>query len=172
MKKHFLILAAVFSTAFVPIYSARQQSAATKQATARKQLPVSQRRRRRLSAFPTSMSLRKRSSSITIAPASAAVTRTILTFRPIGPLRFSATHCASHTLEGRAHRKNWPWFSTSTRLRSPTIQEMLKADFAYDSKVFDAWVQSAQAPAISGSLRALQGSPEAGREHLLHYRPA
>jgi acid phosphatase len=31
--------------------------------------------------------------------------------------------------------------------------EMLKADFAYDSKAFDAWVQSAQAAAIPASLR-------------------
>lgn len=32
-------------------------------------------------------------------------------------------------------------------------QEMAKADFAYDAKTFDAWVNSSQAPAIPGTLR-------------------
>jgi acid phosphatase len=31
--------------------------------------------------------------------------------------------------------------------------EMVKADFAFDSAVFDAWVNSAKAPAIPGTLR-------------------
>jgi predicted secreted acid phosphatase len=38
----------------------------------------------------------------------------------------------------------------------------LKSDFAYDSKVFDAWVQSAQAPAISGSLRVYKEAQKLG----------
>jgi hypothetical protein len=32
-------------------------------------------------------------------------------------------------------------------------EEMFKADFAYDSAVFNAWVNSAKAPAIPGTLR-------------------
>jgi acid phosphatase len=32
-------------------------------------------------------------------------------------------------------------------------EEMTKADFAYDSAVFDTWVNSAKAPAIPGTLR-------------------
>jgi acid phosphatase len=35
-------------------------------------------------------------------------------------------------------------------------EEMTKADFAYDSAVFDAWVNSAKAPAIPGTLRLYQ----------------
>jgi acid phosphatase len=56
-------------------------------------------------------------------------------------------------------------------------QEMLKADFAYDSKAFDAWVNTEQGAAIPGTLRLYQeaqrlglsvffltGRPEAQRE--------
>ena len=32
-------------------------------------------------------------------------------------------------------------------------QEMEKADFAYDRTTFDAWVETAQAPAVAGTLR-------------------
>ncbi|HEY1210338.1 MAG TPA: HAD family acid phosphatase [Terracidiphilus sp.] len=35
-------------------------------------------------------------------------------------------------------------------------EEMSKADFAYDSAVFDAWIKSAKAPAIPGTLRLFQ----------------
>jgi acid phosphatase len=41
-------------------------------------------------------------------------------------------------------------------------QEMLKAGFAYDSKVFDAWVQSAQAPANAGVLRLYKTARQLG----------
>lgn len=40
--------------------------------------------------------------------------------------------------------------------------EMLKADFAYDGKVFDAWVQSSEAPAIPGSLRVYKEAERLG----------
>ena len=40
--------------------------------------------------------------------------------------------------------------------------EMLKADFSYDSKVFDAWVQSAEAPAIQGSVRIYREAQKLG----------
>jgi acid phosphatase len=56
-------------------------------------------------------------------------------------------------------------------------QEMTKADFTYDSKNFNAWVETAQAPAIAGTLRLtgeaqrlgvsvffLTGRPEAQRD--------
>jgi acid phosphatase len=40
--------------------------------------------------------------------------------------------------------------------------EMLKADFAYDSKEFNAWVNSAQAVAIPGTLRLYQEAQQLG----------
>ncbi len=40
--------------------------------------------------------------------------------------------------------------------------ELVKADFAYDSKVFDAWVESAQGPAIAGSLRLYKEAQRLG----------
>ncbi|MDR3742048.1 MAG: HAD family acid phosphatase [Terracidiphilus sp.] len=41
-------------------------------------------------------------------------------------------------------------------------EEMLKAGFAYDSKAFDAWVESAAAPAIPGTLRLVKDARRLG----------
>jgi acid phosphatase len=40
--------------------------------------------------------------------------------------------------------------------------QLLKADFAYDAAVFDAWVKTAQAPAISGTLRLYKEAQKLG----------
>lgn len=40
--------------------------------------------------------------------------------------------------------------------------EMLKAGFAYDGKVFDAWVESAAAPAIPGTLKLVRDARRLG----------
>jgi acid phosphatase len=41
-------------------------------------------------------------------------------------------------------------------------EEMVKADFAYDSTAFHAWVSSAKAPAIPGTLRLYQEAQRLG----------
>jgi acid phosphatase len=41
-------------------------------------------------------------------------------------------------------------------------EEMIKADFAYDNTVFDAWVESAKAPAIPGTLRLFKEAQRLG----------
>lgn len=41
-------------------------------------------------------------------------------------------------------------------------EEMAKADFAYDSTVFHAWIKSAKAPAIPGTLRLYQEAQRLG----------
>jgi acid phosphatase len=41
-------------------------------------------------------------------------------------------------------------------------EEMVKADFAYDSAAFDAWINSAKAPAIPGTLRLYQEAQKLG----------
>jgi acid phosphatase len=41
-------------------------------------------------------------------------------------------------------------------------EEMQKADFAYDSKAFTAWVETAEAPAIPGTLRLVQEAQQLG----------
>lgn len=41
-------------------------------------------------------------------------------------------------------------------------EEMVKADFAYDKNAFDAWVQSAKAPAIPGTLRLYREAQRLG----------
>jgi len=40
--------------------------------------------------------------------------------------------------------------------------EMLKADFTYESKAFDEWVQSAQGPAMQGTLRLYREAQSLG----------
>lgn len=42
------------------------------------------------------------------------------------------------------------------------FREMLGADFAYDSKTFNAWVNSAKAPAIAGTLRVYKEARRLG----------
>jgi acid phosphatase len=41
-------------------------------------------------------------------------------------------------------------------------EEMVKADFAYDSAVFHAWINSAKAPAIPGTLRLYKEAQKLG----------
>lgn len=41
-------------------------------------------------------------------------------------------------------------------------EEMVNAGFAYDSKAFNAWVESAKAPAIPGTLRVFQEAQKLG----------
>jgi acid phosphatase len=41
-------------------------------------------------------------------------------------------------------------------------EEMQKADFAYDSKAFNAWVETAAAPAIPGTLRLYKEAQRMG----------
>jgi acid phosphatase len=41
-------------------------------------------------------------------------------------------------------------------------EEMEKADFAYDSKAFNAWAETAQAPAIAGTLRLYKEAQKLG----------
>ncbi len=41
-------------------------------------------------------------------------------------------------------------------------QEMLRADFAYNAAAFDAWAQTAQAPAITGTLRLYREAQRLG----------
>lgn len=41
-------------------------------------------------------------------------------------------------------------------------QEMVKAGFAYDSKMFGAWVETASAPAIPGTLRIYRAARQLG----------
>ena len=41
-------------------------------------------------------------------------------------------------------------------------EEMVKADFAYDSAVFDAWIKSAKAPVVPGTLRLYNEAQKLG----------
>lgn len=67
--------------------------------------------------------------------------------------------------ERAAHRTSQEKLAMVLDIDETTLsnyEEMQKADFAYDSKVFGAWVNSAQAPAIPGTLRLYQEAQRLG----------
>jgi len=50
-------------------------------------------------------------------------------------------------------------------------QEESGADFAYNKPVFDAWVETAQATAIPGTLRLYKEAQRLGVSIMFHHRP-
>lgn len=161
MKKHFLILAAVFSTAFVPIYSAGQQSA-TKQATARKQVPVFSvdAVAERIPNLDVLKKEIKQYHDCTCKCGCYTHDIDVQADRAIAFLRRRTAH--QHTLGRPCPQEKLAMVFDIDETSLSNYPQMLKADFAYDSKVFDAWVQSAQAPAISGSLRVYREAQRLG----------
>jgi acid phosphatase len=64
-----------------------------------------------------------------------------------------------------AHRKGDEKLTVVLDIDETTLsnyEEMQKADFAYNSAAFNAWVESAQAPAIAGTLRLFNEAKKLG----------
>jgi acid phosphatase len=64
-----------------------------------------------------------------------------------------------------AHRQSQEKLALVLDIDETTLsnyEEMVKADFAYDSKAFSTWVLSAKAPAIPGTLRLTQEAQRLG----------
>jgi acid phosphatase len=64
-----------------------------------------------------------------------------------------------------AQRKNGEKIAMVLDIDETTLsnyEEMNKADFAYDSAAFNAWIESAQAPAIEGTLRLYREARQLG----------
>ena len=161
MKKNFPILAAVFAIAFLPIYSLGQRSA-TGQATARKQQPVfsvdaSAERIPNLDVLKKEI---EQYHDCTCKCGCYTHDIDVQADRAIAFLRRRTTHRHTQGKPGSQETLAMVFDIDETSLSN--YPELLKSDFAYDSKVFDAWVQSAQAPAISGSLRVYKEAQKLG----------
>jgi acid phosphatase len=78
-------------------------------------------------------------------------------------------------LEARAHRRDNEKLALVLDIDETTLsnwEEMSGANFEYDSKAFNAWVESAQAPAIQGTLRIYIAAQRLGvRVFFLTGRP-
>ncbi len=78
-------------------------------------------------------------------------------------------------LETRAHRRDNEKLALVLDIDETTLsnwEEMSGANFEYDSKAFNAWVESAQAPAIQGTLRIYNAAQRLGvRVFFLTGRP-
>lgn len=78
-------------------------------------------------------------------------------------------------LEARAHRRDDEKLALVLDIDETTLSnwdEMSGANFEYDSKAFNAWVESAQAPAIQGTLRIYSAAQRLGvRVFFLTGRP-
>ena len=78
-------------------------------------------------------------------------------------------------LEARAHRRENEKLALVLDIDETTLSnwdEMSGANFEYDSKAFNAWVESAQAPAIQGTLRIYNAAQRLGvRVFFLTGRP-
>jgi acid phosphatase len=78
-------------------------------------------------------------------------------------------------LEARAHRRDNEKLALVLDIDETTLSnwdEMSGANFEYDSKAFNAWVESAQAPAIPGTLRIYSAAQRLGvRVFFLTGRP-
>ena len=78
-------------------------------------------------------------------------------------------------LEARAHRRDNEKAALILDIDETTLsnwEEMSGANFEYDSKAFNAWLESAQAPAIPGTLRIYNAAQRLGvRVFFLSGRP-
>lgn len=161
MKKYFLFLAASFLIVSVPIFSSGQQLA-TRQATAPKQRPVfsvdpSAERVPNLDLVKKQI---KQYHDCTCKCGCYTRDIDIEADRAIAFLRRRTAH--QHTQGRSGSREKLAMVFDIDETSLSNYSEMLSADFAYDSKVFDAWVQSAQAPAIPGSLRIYREAQKLG----------
>jgi acid phosphatase len=161
VKKYLLFLATLFVFAFVPIFSSGQQSS-TNQSAARKQQPVFSvdAPAERIPNLDILKKEIKQYYDCTCKCGCYTHDIDVQADRAIGFLRRRTAHQHTHGKPGAREKLAMVFDIDETSLSN--YPEMLSADFAYDSKVFDAWVQSAQAPAIPGSLRVYKEAQRLG----------
>ena len=161
MKKYFLIFVAVITIVFVPIHSAGQQSS-TNQSTTRKQEPV-------FSVYapaeriPNLDVLKKEVKQYHDCTCKCGCYTHDIDVQADRAIAFLRRRTARQNTQGKpgAQEKLAMVFDIDETTLS-NYSQMLKADFGYDSRAFDAWVQSAQAPTITGSLRVYQEAQKLG----------
>ena len=160
VKKHFLILVAVF--AFVSIYSAGQQSATHQAAVRMRQQPVFSvdLPAERIPNLDVLKKEIRQYHDCTCKCGCYTHDIDVQADKAIAFLRRRTAHQHGQGEPGRQEKLAMVFDIDETSLSN--YPEMLKADFAYDSMAFDVWVQSAQAPAISGSLRVFKEAQRLG----------
>lgn len=80
-------------------------------------------------------------------------------------LDLEAEHAISFLRQRAAHNAEGQKLALVLDIDETTLsnyEEMVKAGFAYDNKAFDAWVASASAPAIQGTLRLYKEAQRLG----------
>jgi acid phosphatase len=161
VKKYFLILVAVITTTFVSTYSAGQKPA-SKQAAPLKQQPVFSvdAPAERIPNLDILKKEIKQYHDCTCKCGCYTHDIDAQADRAIAFLRRRAAH--QHAPGRPVHQEKLVMVFDIDETSLSNYPEMLKADFAYDSKVFDAWVQSAQAPAIPGTLRVYKEAQKLG----------
>ena len=161
MKKYFLILAAVSSVAFVPLHSSGQ-STSSSQSAAQKHQPVFSvdAPAERIPNLDILKKEIRQYYDCTCKCGCYTHDIDVQADRAISFLRRRAAHRPTQAKSGSPEKLAMVFDIDETSLSN--YPEMLRADFAYDSKVFDAWVQSAQAPAIPGSLRIYKEAQRLG----------
>ena len=161
MKKYFLIPVALITIALVPICSAGQQSGTSQSAT-RKQQPVFSvdAPAERIPNLDILKNEIKQYHDCTCKCGCYTRDIDLQANRAIAYLRRRTARQRSLAKAGSQEKLAMVFDIDETSLSN--YPQMLKADFAYDSKVFDAWVQSAQAPAIFGSLRVFKEAQKLG----------
>jgi acid phosphatase len=154
VKKQFAFLAAVFAVLFSPLYITAQQPV---------QKPVAQQPAVRASVYPpaeripnldTLKKQLRQYHECTCKCGCYAKDQDHQADRAIAFLRARAAH-------RRANEKLALVLDIDETSLS-NYEEMTKADFAYDSAVFDAWVNSAKAPVILGTLRLYRVAQKLG----------
>jgi acid phosphatase len=151
VKKHFLLLAAFFSIAAAPIHSAAQQSAVSK---AKEPVFSVNAQAERLQNLDVLKKQLEQYHDCTCKCGCYTHDIDIQTDRAIAFLRRRAAH------HNPQEKLAMVFDIDETTLSN--YAEMLAAGFAYESKAFDAWVQTAKAPAIPGSLRVFNEAQRLG----------
>ena len=152
MKKHFAILAAAFAILLSPLCLTAQQPAqkpAAQQPAAKSVNRVSvYAPAERITNFDTLKNQLKQYHECTCTCGCYAKDQDHQADRAIAILRLRAAH--------RRPNEKLALVLDIDETSLSNYEEMSKADFAYDSAVFDAWIKSAKAPAIPGTLRLFQ----------------
>jgi acid phosphatase len=151
VKKHFSLLAAILTIATAPIYAAAQQSAAAKQQQPVFSVNAPAERLQNLDILKKQL---EQYHDCTCKCGCYTHDIDIQADRAIAFLRRRAAH--------RPPQEKLAMVFDIDETTLSNYQEMLAAGFAYESKAFDAWVQTAKAPAIPGSRRVYKEAQRLG----------
>ena len=158
MKKHFAIHAAAFAILLSPLCLTAQQPAqkpAAQQPAAKSVNRVSvYAPAERITNFDTLKNQLKQYHECTCTCGCYAKDQDHQADRAIAILRLRAAH--------RRPDEKLALVLDIDETALSNYEEMVKADFAYDSAVFHAWINSAKAPAIPGTLRIYKEAQRLG----------